>query len=206
MNPFKPLLKHMRRFNFFLFLSLWVCTTSFGQETNAEGILKSYLTALRKANVDTFAMLDWGCAGCAMAAKDSMEAVQNPRVVYVLSQQRAKYTLFKIDEQNRTSTRRVDSCELFRFILQQRPMLRKKDAFYKREMARMRKASPFSPPGPTHYTYERLSFRIGAFTYKQEIKDDDSDHMGVKRDQKDWFIATRAVIAAFRKILTERLY
>lgn len=197
----KPLIKNMRFFYLFLLSSWLLSSISYAQEAKAQKLLKTYLTALKKAEVDTFVVLDWGCVGCAMVSKDGLKAVKNPQIIHVLSQQQEKAFLFKIDERDSTATEMLDSCELFAAIHQYKNALRGKDVFYKKERAKRRKTSPFLPPMSRHFSYEKLTVRMGLFYYYFEIRNEDRDHMGINREQQEWFKATKSVVSAFKDIL-----
>ena len=169
---------------------------AYGQSQNTEQQFTQYFKQLESSGVDTILILKSGCIGCEVIYTDTAKSISNGQTIYVLTQENGQFKLAVFDEVHGPKYSTMDTCSLFDKIFCYKPLLRLKDPFYKKELAKL-KRSKFFPPLPIHYSFEELIIQLPDFKYDFAIKGKDTDYLGLNRESENWFKVTKAIIEAF---------
>ena len=180
----------------FLIISLTSTLYSFGQTKKSEQQFTKYYQQLKSSQVDTIIIVKSGCTGCGVKYIDTPKSVTDGQTIYVLTQKCGQFKLAIFDDIHNPKYFTSDTCSLFDIIDQNKSLLKSKHAFYKGELAELKK-SKFFPPRPIHYSYEDLTIKISNFKYNFLISSKNADHLGFVRENERWFQVTRTIIDKF---------
>lgn len=169
---------------------------AYGQAQNTEQQFTQYFKQLESSRIDTILILKSGCIGCEVIYTDTAKSISDGQTIYVLTQENGQFKLAIFDDIHSPEYFSMDTCSLFDKVSHNKSLLRLKDPFYKKKLAKL-KRSKFFPPRPIHYSFEELIIQLPDFNYDFVIKGKDTDYLGVIRENENWFKVTKAIIEEF---------
>lgn len=192
---------HLLNMNFRPFLTVFVIVFSFpfisvGQSQQ----VKNYLLQLKATNIDTFLIVKSGYTGSEVKYNDTSKAISNGQTIYILSQHQGHFKLVSFDDFNRQKSYSVDSCSLFSTIVQNKSILRQKEAFYRKRHEELKKAK-FLPPKPIHYSYVDVTLKLASFDYEAILLENNFNDFEYPEEKENWFIVTKTIVNEFFSLL-----
>ncbi len=185
-----------------LLLSLSISLTLYsnGQTEKPEQQFQKYYEQLKSLKIDTFIIIKSGCIGCEVKYPDTFKSIVDGQTIYVLTQKNGLFKFAIFDGIHNPLFYTADTCSLFETLDYNKSLLKQKDTFYIKELTELRK-SKFFPPQPIHYSYKDLSIQTPNFKYHFIVTGEDSDYLGIVRENEKWFQATKNIIEEFYKHL-----